>query len=159
MLLQDLKDNQAYKTAPLTGGLREDRSNSVEGYTEYKKEEQRKNIELLETYINRFIYGEFKSGNKTLTKVADFFQNITSAKYMIFNHTGGVANILTGWTNIFGESFAKEFFDNGDWARAHKDYLGSIHYIPVSYTHLSLIIMLLNLNLLIQIKQVDYLLL
>lgn len=129
LLLQDLKDNQAYKTAPLTGGLREDRSNSVEGYTEYKKEEQRKNIELLETYINRFIYGEFKSGNKTLTKVADFFQNITSAKYMIFNHTGGVANILTGWTNIFGESFAKEFFDNGDWARAHKDYIGSIHYI------------------------------
>lgn len=74
LLLQDLKDNQAYKTAPLTGGLREDRSNSVEGYTEYKKEEQRKNIELLETYINRFIYGEFKSGNKTLTKVADFFR-------------------------------------------------------------------------------------
>lgn len=129
LLLQDLKDNQAYKTAPLSGQLREDKSNSVEGYTEYKKEEQRKNIELLETYINRFIYGEFKSGNKTLTKVADFFQNITSAKYMIFNHTGGVANILTGWTNIFGESFAKEFFDNGDWARAHKDYLGSIHYI------------------------------
>lgn len=129
LLLQDLKDNQAYKTAPLSGQLREDRSNSVEGYTEYKKEEQRKNIELVETYINRFIYGEFKSGNKTLTEVADLFQNLTSAKYMIFNHTGGVANVLTGWTNIFGESFAKEFFDNGDWARAHKDYLGSIHYI------------------------------
>lgn len=129
LLLQDLKDNQAYKTAPLSGQLREDKSNSVEGYTEYKKEEQRKNIELVETYINRFIYGEFKSGNKTLTEVADLFQNLTSAKYMIFNHTGGVANVLTGWTNIFGESFAKEFFDNGDWARAHKDYLGSIHYI------------------------------
>lgn len=129
LLLQDLKDNQAYKTAPLSGQLREDRSNSVEGYTEYKKEEQRKNIELVETYINRFIYGEFKSGNKTLTEVADLFQNLTSAKYMIFNHTGGVANVLTGWTNIFGESFAKEFFDNSDWARAHKDYLGSIHYI------------------------------
>lgn len=129
LLLQDLKDNQAYKTTPLSGQLREDRSNSVEGYTEYKKEEQRKNIELVETYINRFIYGEFKSGNKTLTEVADLFQNLTSAKYMIFNHTGGVANVLTGWTNIFGESFAKEFFDNGDWARAHKDYLGSIHYI------------------------------
>ena len=129
LLLQDLKDNQAYKTAPLSGQLREDKSNSVEGYTEYKKEEQRKNIELVETYINRFIYGEFKSGNRTLTKVADIFQNLTSAKYMIFNHTGGVANVLTGWTNIFGESFAKEFFDNSDWARAHKDYLGSIHYI------------------------------
>lgn len=129
LLLQDLKDNQAYKTAPLSGQLREDKSNSVEGYTEYKKEEQRKNIELVETYINRFIYGEFKSGNRTLTKVADIFQNLTSAKYMIFNHTGGVANVLTGWTNIFGESFAKEFFDNGDWARAHKDYLGSIYYI------------------------------
>ena len=129
LLLQDLKDNQAYKTTPLSGQLREDRSNSVEGYTEYKKEEQRKNIELVETYINRFIYGEFKSGNKTLTEVADLFQNLTSAKYMIFNHTGGVANVLTGWTNIFGESFAKEFFDNSDWARAHKDYLGSIHYI------------------------------
>lgn len=129
LLLQDLKDNQAYKTAPLSGQLREDKSNSVEDYTEYKKEEQRKNIELVETYINRFIYGEFKSGNRTLTKVADIFQNLTSAKYMIFNHTGGVANVLTGWTNIFGESFAKEFFDNSDWARAHKDYLGSIHYI------------------------------
>lgn len=129
LLLQDLKDNQAYKTAPLSGQLREDKSNSVEGYTEYKKEEQRKNIELVETYINRFIYGEFKSGNRTLTKVADIFQNLTSANYMIFNHTGGVANVLTGWTNIFGESFAKEFFDNSDWARAHKDYLGSIHYI------------------------------
>lgn len=129
LLLQDLKDNQAYKTTPLSGQLREDKSNSVEGYTEYKKEEQRKNIELVETYINRFIYGEFKSGNKTLTEVADLFQNLTSAKYMIFNHTGGVANVLTGWTNIFGESFAKEFFDNSDWARAHKDYLGSIHYI------------------------------
>lgn len=107
LLLQDLKDNQAYKTAPLSGQLREDRSNSVEGYTEYKKEEQRKNIELVETYINRFIYGEFKSGNKTLTEVADLFQNLTSAKYMIFNHTGGVANVLTGWTNIFGESLLK----------------------------------------------------
>lgn len=36
-------------------------------------------------------------------------QNITSAKYMIFNVTGGIGNVLTGWTNIAGEVFAKEF--------------------------------------------------
>lgn len=129
LLLQDLKDNAAYKTTPFVNGLREDRSSSVEGYTEYKKQEQRRNIELLETYINRFVYGEFKSGNRLATKIADFFQNMTSAKYMIFNHTGGVANILTGWTNIFGETFAKEFFDNESWHRASKDYFGSLPYI------------------------------
>ena len=42
---------------------------------------------------------------------ASFMQNVTSAKYMIFNVTGGIANILTGKTNILGESFAKDYFN------------------------------------------------
>lgn len=127
-LLQDLKDNQAYSESSFSHKLKVDKLNSTSDHVEYRTEEQRRNIELLETYINRFIYGEFKQSHK-LVKIADIMQNMTSAKYMIFNHTGGVANVLTGWTNIFGESFAREYFNNTDWAKAHKDYLGSVHYI------------------------------
>ena len=53
-------------------------------------------------------------------------QNITSAKYMIFNVTGGIGNVLTGWTNIAGEVFAKEFFDNSTWNKAQARYFGAL---------------------------------
>ena len=45
---------------------------------------------------------------------------------MIFNVTGGVANVLTGLTNIIGETFARDYFDPKDFAEAQARYFASL---------------------------------
>lgn len=108
LLLDELKSNDAYKTSYFSGKLKRDNANSTDIETKYQTEKQTRTIELINNFYNRVVLGEFKKGSK-LDRYANLMQNITSAKYMIFNVTGGIGNVLTGWTNIAGEVFAKEF--------------------------------------------------
>lgn len=128
MLVEDLKRNKAYKETGLNNKLRKDRNNSIETNNEYIKEDQRRNRELVETYIRRFIYGEYKEPHK-LNVIAGFLQNYTSAKYMMLNATGGVTNVLTGFVNIWGEQFARQYFTTEDIRKAEFDYMSSIPQI------------------------------
>ena len=109
LLLDELKSNDAYKTSYFSGKLKRDNANSTDIETKYQTEKQTRTIELINNFYNRVVLGEFKKGSK-LDRYANLMQNITSAKYMIFNVTGGIGNVLTGWTNIAGEVFAKELF-------------------------------------------------
>ena len=125
LLLDELKSNDAYKTSYFSGKLKRDNANSTDIETKYQTEKQTRTIELINNFYNRIVLGEFKKGSK-LDRYANLMQNITSAKYMIFNVTGGIGNVLTGWTNIAGEVFAKEFFDNSTWNKAQARYFGAL---------------------------------
>lgn len=125
LLLDELKSNDAYKTSYFSGKLKRDNANSTDIETKYQTEKQTRTIELINNFYNRVVLGEFKKGSK-LDRYANLMQNITSAKYMIFNVTGGIGNVLTGWTNIAGEVFAKEFFDNSTWNKAQARYFGAL---------------------------------
>ena len=52
-------------------------------------------------------------------------QNMTSAKYMIFNVTGGIANVGTGMANVISEALAGEYFSNAELKAALKQYTAS----------------------------------
>lgn len=111
---------QAYR---LTGfnNLAVDRRNSTEDRKVYKTQAPKRVIDLIETWSKRFLFDEYKDKN-TWDKFAAVGQNIASAKYMMFNITGGIGNILTGSTNIFMERYAGEYFNHKDWENAKFGY-------------------------------------
>lgn len=111
---------QAYR---LTGfnNLAVDRRTSTEDRKVYKTQVPQRTIDLIETWSKRFLFDEYK-GKNTWDKFAAVGQNIASAKYMMFNITGGIGNILTGSTNIFMERYAGEYFNHKDWENAKFGY-------------------------------------
>jgi hypothetical protein len=111
---------QSYR---LTGfnNLAVDRRNSTEDRKVYKTQAPKRVIDLIETWSKRFLFDEYK-GKNTWDKFAAVGQNIASAKYMMFNITGGIGNILTGSTNIFMERYAGEYFNHKDWENAKFGY-------------------------------------
>ena len=126
LLLEDLKERDAYALSGYS-------NNVVETKQGYKTTSQENTYKLVENWGRRVIRGEFKKNNK-FSRWADMLQNITSAKYMIFNVTGGIANIGTGTTNILGEAIAKDYFDNKTWKQAQHEYLtNSLNIIADTY--------------------------
>lgn len=111
------------QTYRLTGfnNLAVDRRNSTEDRKVYKTQAPKRVIDLIETWSKRFLFDEYK-GKNTWDKFAAVGQNIASAKYMMFNITGGIGNILTGSTNIFMERYAGEYFNHKDWENAKFGY-------------------------------------
>lgn len=125
LLLEDLKSNDVYKLSNFNKVPIKNSKSSVKEQTMYETVPQTNTVELVENWMRRIIYGQFKKTQK-FTKYADLMQNMTSAKYMIFNVTGGIANIGTGTANIFNEVFAKQYFNSNDWFNAQKEYFGNI---------------------------------
>lgn len=125
LLLEDLKDNQAYAVSRYSGNLKEDKKFSTADKIVYQKVDQTNTYQAVENFTRKIIFKEFKKDNK-YNKYADLLQNMTSAKYMIFNVTGGIANITTGLSNIYGEVFAKEYFDGKDWRNAQGQYFSNM---------------------------------
>lgn len=120
-LLEYMKTQaQAYR---LTGfnNLAVDRRTSTEDRKVYKTQAPKRVIDLIETWSKRFLFDEYK-GKNTWDKFAAVGQNIASAKYMMFNITGGIGNILVGSTNIFMERYAGEYFNHKDWENAKFGY-------------------------------------
>lgn len=111
------------QTYRLTGfnNLAVDRRTSTEDRKVYKTQAPKRVIDLVETWAKRFLFDEYK-GKNTWDKFAAVGQNIASAKYMMFNITGGIGNILTGSTNIFMERYAGEYFNHKDWENAKFGY-------------------------------------
>lgn len=79
----------------------------------------KKDTRLKEQYVNwirRLVYDQWKKPNNMLTRGANIVQSLTSAKFIMINVTGGIANVTVGGVNILGETLAKEYFGNKDWA-------------------------------------------
>lgn len=163
LLLDELETNKAYKTSYFTSKLKRDNTTSTDSEIKYQTENQTRTIELIKNYFNRVVRGEFKKGSK-LDRYANLAQNITSAKYMIFNVTGGIGNVLTGWTNIAGELFAKDYFDTATWNKAQARYFGALPsilanlYSPKAITLTDGIIKLLrvvNIDSMLELKGIE----
>jgi hypothetical protein len=90
--------------------LQKEGSRNAEGETRYVT---KKDTRLQEQYVNwirRLVYDQWKKPNNRLTRTANIMQSLTSAKFMMLNITGGIANVTVGETQILGESLAREYF-------------------------------------------------
>ena len=113
LLLEDLKRNEAV---------------SLKGFwnktpiSNNKTERQTRTIAMIENLTRRLVYDQYHASGK-LRNFANLLQNIASAKYMVFNLYGGIANIATGKVNIGMEESANEFFGFKEFQAAEKQYL------------------------------------
>lgn len=122
LLLEDLANNNAYMIKGMWNKqVVKDSFSSSDDRAEYKTVKQERTYKLVQNLARRMLYSQHhKQG--TARNVANFMQNMASAKYMITNLYGGIANVTTGATNIAMESAAGEYFGHGDLASAEGDY-------------------------------------
>lgn len=108
---------------------------SAESEVEYKTESNRNTSAQLRNYIRRVVRDTYKNNtNPQLLKFASIVQNMAGTKYMMLNITGGIANILTGQTNLAAERFAREYFNEKDWIVGQNLYVGgAISYMSNMY--------------------------
>ena len=125
LLQEDLKRRKGYKKSRFTGDLVKDEKLSTTTRTEYYSEDLNNALDLFNIWFRRFYYDQYKKGGNFAT-FASVLQNITSAKYMILNVTGGVANIGTGLVNILGEAFAKDYFGITEFGEAQGLYFKAL---------------------------------
>lgn len=124
LLIEDLKERKALELSRRTGTVRENRSLSTNEHIDYKTRSLDNTLKLSQVWARRIINNEFKKESK-LKDFAGLMQNITSAKYMIFNVSGGIANVLTGGNNILGEILAKDYFDDKTFLEAQSKYISN----------------------------------
>lgn len=113
LLQEDLKSTEAVKISKFTGRPVINKRTSVDVQDNYHTISQDNTLKQVYGFTRRLIFEQFKEKSK-LNKYADLARNITSAKYMIFNVTGGIANIGTGFANIMGEAFAGDNLSKND---------------------------------------------
>lgn len=113
LLQEDLKNTEAVKISKFTGRPVINKRTSVDIQDNYHTISQDNTLKQVYGFTRRLIFEQFKEKSK-LNKYADLARNITSAKYMIFNVTGGIANIGTGFANIIGEAFAGDNLSKND---------------------------------------------
>ena len=112
LTIEDLKDRKSRRVNSF-GKL----TNDLVGQTREQ--------ELFENYVRRVIFNQFKEISP-YAKVADFFQNSASAKYMIGNVISGAANVNTGLVNILGEIISAQYLDRKDYAYGLKEYRSNL---------------------------------
>ena len=127
LLLEDLKRNNAYQLNGLINRKPvKDKKLSTDRNVVYKKIEQTNTRELVHELTRRLLFNEYHK-NGTPRQIANFLQNMTSAKYMVFNLYGGIANVATGMVNIEMERLAGEYFGDNEFRKAQGEYLSNIH--------------------------------
>ena len=127
LLLEDLKRNNAYQLNGLINRRPvKDKKLSTDRNVVYKKIEQTNTRELVHELTRRLLFSEYHK-NGTPRQIANFLQNMTSAKYMVFNLYGGIANVATGMVNIEMERLAGEYFGDNEFRKAQAEYLSNIH--------------------------------
>lgn len=124
LLIEDLKHNEAnkinYRNKVSMSRRRSTSHNEVANI-----EPQLNTTEIVEIWYRRVFRDEFKKKHN-YNEFASLMQNLTSAKYMIFNVTGGIANVWTGVWNIMGETLAENHFNNKEFLEANAQYMANI---------------------------------
>lgn len=109
----------------LFGGVSNLRRDSESGTGYSMKKDERLN-EQFENWIRRLVYDQWKKPNKSLTRAANILQSLSSAKFMMLNITGAIANITVGEANIFGEVLAKYHFDKESYLKGKSTWMASL---------------------------------
>ena len=117
------------------GDYKKDGAVSDSEQVEYLKQIDKDMYDQFTTTINRFVNNEWKSPEGILTRYMSILQAMTSAKFMILNHKGGVANITYGEASIHSESQAREFWTEKESIKGLNMYRsGILDYIANMYT-------------------------
>lgn len=124
LLQEDLKNTESVKISKFTGRPVINKRTSVDVQDNYHTISQDNTLKQVYGFTRRLIFEQFKEKSK-LNKYADLARNIASAKYMIFNVTGGIANIGTGFANIMGEAFAGDNLSKNDIREAIGMYMNN----------------------------------
>lgn len=132
---QIITDNTAYDT-DMGGNIRENHEASGGGEIEYKQKTQTRTSEHLRSFIRRLVFEQYKDNKvPTLVKLGGLAQNIAGSKYMMLNITGGIANVLTGSSNIFMERAAAEYVNLKDWEYGKSEWTkGVVSYMTNMYS-------------------------
>ncbi len=126
LLEEDLANNKAYMLKGMFNRrLVKDYNSTTSDYTSYRTTEQTNTKKLIANLSRRIIYDQHHENSEART-IANFLQNMTSAKYMVFNLYGGIANVTTGKVNVRMEEYANEYFGIGQFAKAELRYGKSI---------------------------------
>lgn len=135
LLLEDLAVNNAYMIKGMWNKrLVKDYDTSTRDDSQYRRVQQNNTRTLVHNLARRLLYSQYHDTG-ALRTVANFMQNLTSAKFMIFNLYGGIANVATGKVNIGMEEFANEYFGFKEFANAERKYLTKAHsFIASSFT-------------------------
>ena len=135
LLLEDLAVNNAYMIKGIWNKkLVRDYDTSTKDDIQYRRVKQNNTRELIHNLARRLLYSQYHETGK-LRSIANFMQNLTSAKYMVFNLYGGIANVATGKVNIAMEEFANEYFGFKEFANAERKYLTKSHsFIASAFT-------------------------
>ena len=112
-------------TADAFGGTSRFRKDS-ESVTGYAMERDKYLNEQFENWIRRLVYDQWKKPNTGLTRAANILQSISSAKFMMINILGGVANVTVGEANIFLEIVAKDYIGGTDWLKGKRTWFNNI---------------------------------
>ena len=127
LTLDTLRNQQVLKTTgySIDGSLVRDRINSVIDKVINKTTDNHRTADIFENWMRRYLYSEFKAPSK-LGKYADKLQAFTTAKYMMLNIRGGIANINTGMVNIIEEALAGDYFTGSDLRAGMAEYRKNI---------------------------------
>lgn len=131
-----LSQHKSYAIRSFGRNLVVDKELSDADHITYKTVSNANTISQLKDYIRRRVFQQYKnSSNPTLLRIASMAQNIAGTKYMTANITGGIANVLTGYTNIGMERLAREYFNEGEYAKGAAIYFGgTISYFAGMYS-------------------------
>lgn len=125
LLMEDLMDNDAIKIN-VRDRISVDKKETINDSNIYYQLEKQKNaLEVFRTFTRRVIYDQYKKPSG-LNEAARVLQGFTSAKYMMLNVHGGVANVSTGLVNILAERFAGDYFTHKSWYLAKSRYSKNI---------------------------------
>ena len=123
LMIDDLKARKAYKVNGFGNVSR--KRGGIDESPSYNMTSQQNTVDVFSNWIRRIIFGEYKELNK-LAKYADSLQNMSSAKYMMFNLYAGINNVSVGLVNVFGEAFAKDHFGQKEFREGLLEYGSAI---------------------------------
>ena len=89
---------------------------------EYVKKIDQYMVEQFDTILKRYVFDEWKTPHGSLTRWMNILQSVTSAKFMMLNFKGGVANVVYGEASVHSESHAREFWNEKESIAAWHEY-------------------------------------
>jgi hypothetical protein len=117
------------------GNFKKDGTISDSDQSEYLKQIDEDMVSQFNTTIRRFVNNEWKSPEGSLTRYMSMLQAMTSAKFMILNHKGAVANVTYGEASIYSEAAAGEYFNKKEYLKGARLYSsGILDYISHMYS-------------------------
>ena len=128
LTLEQLRNQKFYKTSTrysLNPQVVQDKIKSTVDNVVYKTANGTFGADIFENWMRRYLYSQFHQVNPA-RKFMDKVQAFTTAKYMMLNLRGGIANVNTGLVNILGEELAGEYFSRNDFVSAEKEYGKSV---------------------------------